>query len=61
MQVLLLSTYDLGHQPFSLASPAAKLKSAGAAVTCNDLAVDSLNEDAVKGADLIGLYLQMHT
>jgi radical SAM superfamily enzyme YgiQ (UPF0313 family) len=61
MQVLLLSTYDLGHQPFSLASPAAKLKAAGATVTCNDLAVDSLNESAVKEADMIGLYLQMHT
>lgn len=61
MQVLLLSTYDLGHQPFSLASPAAKLSAAGAGVTCNDLAVDSLNEEAVRGADLIGLYLQMHT
>ncbi|MGY8999427.1 MAG: CUAEP/CCAEP-tail radical SAM (seleno)protein [Rhodospirillales bacterium] len=61
MQVLLLSTYDLGHQPYSLASPAAKLTSIGASVTCNDLAVDSLNEEAVRGADMIGLYLQMHT
>ncbi len=61
MRVLLLSTYDLGHQPFSLASPAAKLAAAGAAVTCNDLAIDSLNEKAVLKADLIAIYLQMHT
>ena len=51
MQVLLISTYDLGHQPFSLASPAAKLSNAGAEVICNDLAVESLNDDN-KGAVL---------
>ena len=61
MRVLLISTYDLGHQPFSLASPAARLTAAGAQVTCNDLAVDDLNENAVKTANIIGLYLQMHT
>ena len=61
MQVLLISTYDLGHQPFSLASPAAKLTAVGATVTCNDLAVESIKENAVKKADIIGLYLQMHT
>ena len=51
----------MGHQPFSLASPAANLKKAGAKVTCNDLAVDNLNEEAVEKAKLIGIYLQMHT
>ena len=61
MQVLLISTYDLGHQPFSLASPAAKLSNAGAKVICNDLAVESLNDDNVRTAGMIGLYLQMHT
>ena len=29
MKVVLLSTYDLGHQPFGLASPAAWLTEAG--------------------------------
>ena len=61
MQVILISTYDLGHQPFSLASPAAKLTEAGATVICNDLAVESLKETSVRSADIIGLYLQMHT
>ena len=61
MKVLLISTYDLGHQPFSLASPAATLTNAGITVTCNDLAVDKLNERAVIDANVIGLYLQMHT
>ncbi len=61
MQVLLISTYDLGHQPFSLASPAASLTAAGAKVSCNDLAVEDLKENVVKTANIIGLYLQMHT
>jgi radical SAM superfamily enzyme YgiQ (UPF0313 family) len=59
--VLLLSTYDLGHQPFGLASPAASLKAGGADVYCLDLAVQHLNERFVAKADLIALYLPMHT
>ncbi len=47
MKVVLISTYELGHQPFGLASPAAFLRAAGAAVTCNDLAVEPLDEHAV--------------
>ncbi len=61
MKVVLLSTYDLGHQPFGLASPAAWLAEAGAQVTCNDLAVEDLDEGAVGGAGLICIYLPMHT
>ena len=61
MNVVLLSTYDLGHQPFGLASPAAWLREAGASVTCNDLAVDDLDEQAVLDAGLIAVYLPMHT
>ncbi len=60
MKVLLLSTYDLGHQPFGLASPAAWLRGVGAEVTCNDLAIEDLNEDALAGAGLICLHLPMH-
>lgn len=58
---VLLSTYELGHQPFGLASPAAWLRQAGAVVTCTDLAVDALDESAVRAARLIGLYTPMHT
>jgi hypothetical protein len=59
--VLLLSTYELGHQPFGLASPAAWLRGAGADVQCYDLSVDMLTEAAVRRADLIAFYLPMHT
>ena len=61
LRVLLLSTYDLGHQPFGLASPAAWMKQAGHHVTCIDLAVRKLDDDKVKDADMIALYLPMHT
>ncbi|MGQ0663125.1 MAG: CUAEP/CCAEP-tail radical SAM (seleno)protein [Pseudomonadota bacterium] len=61
MKVVLISTYELGHQPFGLASPAAWLGAAGASLTCIDLAVEDLDEQAVKEAGLIGVYLPMHT
>lgn len=60
-RVVLISTYDLGRQPFGLASPAAWLRRAGAQVTFNDLAVDSLDEAAVRSADAVAFYLPMHT
>ena len=61
MNVLLLSTYELGHQPFGLASPAAFLADAGADVHCLDLAVDAFDEIAIGAAGLIAIYLPMHT
>jgi len=64
MNVLLISTYELGRQPFGLASPAAWLRGAGFAVTMLDLARQSLDKDAmdaVRSAELIAFYLPMHT
>jgi radical SAM superfamily enzyme YgiQ (UPF0313 family) len=61
MRVVLVSTYDLGHQPFGLASPAAWLRAAGCDVRCLDLAVEALDENAIRAADLVALYLPMHT
>ena len=55
MKVLLVSTYELGHQPFGLASPAAWLAEAGAEVSCLDLAVESLDEEAIRAAGLIAV------
>ena len=59
--VLLISTYELGHQPFGLASPASWLRIAGAEVNTLDLSVELLDETLVKQADIIALYLPMHT
>jgi len=61
MRVLLVSTYELGRQPFGLASPAACLRVDGHMVTCADLAVEKLPLDAVRNADLIAFHLPMHT
>ncbi len=61
MNVLLLSTYELGRQPFGLASPAAWLRREGAHVTCLDLSRQRLAEEVVRSADLIAFYVPMHT
>ncbi len=61
MHAVLISTYELGRQPFGLASPAAWLRREGARVTCNDLAVEALKEDAVRAAGLVAFYVPMHT
>jgi radical SAM superfamily enzyme YgiQ (UPF0313 family) len=61
MNVVLISTYELGRQPFGLASPAAWLRQAGAQVRCLDLSRESLDEDAVRRAALVAFYVPMHT
>src|SRR5438270_5124872 len=61
MRVVLISTYELGHQPFGLASPAAWLRRDGAEVTCLDLSRQSLQQDAVRAADVVAFYVPMHT
>src|SRR5271154_7097127 len=61
MRVLLVSTYELGHQPFGLASPAAWLAERGHQVACADLCIESLNPDTVRDANLVAFYLPMHT
>jgi radical SAM superfamily enzyme YgiQ (UPF0313 family) len=61
MQIVLISTYELGRQPFGVVSPTAWLRSRGHRVTCFDLTRQSLDETAVRGAQLIAIYLPMHT
>ena len=61
MRVLLISTYELGRQPFGLASPAAWLRAEGHEVTVADLACHPLPGPAVEQAELIAFFLPMHT
>src|SRR6185436_14569893 len=61
MHALLISTYEMGRQPFGLASPAAWLRAAGWAVTCVDVAKQPLKDEVVSAVDLIGFHLPMHT
>ncbi len=61
IKVLLVSTYELGRQPFGLASPAAWLRGRGARVSCNDVAVEPFDEHAAVSADLVCFHVPMHT
>ncbi len=61
MRAVLVSTYDLGRQPFGLASPAAWLRAAGWDVVCLDLAKDKFDAGRIDGAALVGFHLPMHT
>ena len=61
VNIVIISTYELGRQPFGLASPAAWLRKRGHSVVVLDLARQSLDESAVLGAALIAVYLPMHT
>jgi len=59
--IVLISTYELGRQPFGLASPAAWLRKRGHSVTVLDLARRSLDDALIADARLIAIYLPMHT
>ena len=61
MRALLISTYDLGRQPFGLASPAAWLRREGLDVSCLDLSKEGIDEDVVRAASLVAFHLPMHT
>src|SRR5215813_12423342 len=61
MKIVLISTYELGRQPFGVVSPAAWLRRSGHQVICFDLTRQSLDEGAICEAGLIAIYLPMHT
>jgi radical SAM superfamily enzyme YgiQ (UPF0313 family) len=61
LKTVLISTYELGRQPFGLASPAAWLRAQGREVACLDLSREALDEEAIRAADLIAFYVPMHT
>src|SRR5256885_8880426 len=61
MNIALISTYELGRQPFGLVSPAAWLRKRGHAVVCLDLTRQALEDSAIRAADLLAIYLPMHT
>ena len=61
MRALLISTYELGRQPYGLASPAAWLRRAGWDVVCVDVTRERLQRASIEGADLVGFHLPMHT
>jgi len=61
MRVLLVSTYELGHQPLHLASPAAALRAAGHEPRCLDLSVEPWDEALERWAEAVAFSVPMHT
>ncbi len=61
MRVLLVSTYDLGRQPFGLASPAAWLRAEGHEVAMADLSREEPDPAFVARCDWVAFHLPMHT
>ncbi len=59
--VLLVSCYELGRQPFNIASPWAQLEAEGFGVHGIDLALDELPPDVAHNAQLIAISVPMHT
>src|SRR6202011_5719558 len=58
---LLISTYELGHQPFGLASPAAWLRREGIDTSLLDVARQDFDESLARSAGLGAVHLPMDT
>ena len=61
MKVVLINPYELGRQPFALAQPAAWRKEAGHQVCCLELSLQQLDDVALGHAELVAVYVGMHT
>lgn len=59
--VLLISCYELGHQPLGVAMPLAFLKRAGFEPAAMDIAVECFDEAKATQAKFIGISVPMHT
>ncbi|MFQ5520929.1 MAG: CUAEP/CCAEP-tail radical SAM (seleno)protein, partial [Candidatus Methylomirabilia bacterium] len=59
--ILLLSCYELGHQPLGVASPLGFLEREGYAPEALDIAVERLEVDGVPQARFVGISVPMHT
>lgn len=61
LKIVLISTYELGRQPFGLASPAAWLRKEGFDVNPVDASINLLPEKEISQADVVAFYIPMHT
>lgn len=61
MKLVLLSCYELGHQPMGLALPLAFLERAGYAPIAQDLALAHLDDELIRDASFVGISVPMHT
>jgi radical SAM superfamily enzyme YgiQ (UPF0313 family) len=60
-QVLLVSCYELGHQPFAIASAWAQLEAAGLVVEGIDASVDAVDDASLARSRLVAISVPMHT
>jgi radical SAM superfamily enzyme YgiQ (UPF0313 family) len=61
MRILLVSCYELGHQPLAVASPLAFLERAGFAAEALDISVEQFDAGKAAGAGLVAISVPMHT
>lgn len=61
MHILLISTYELGHQPIHLAAPSASLRAAGHEVSSLDVSVEDISTENLVGVDAVAFSVPMHT
>src|ERR1043166_9886231 len=59
--ILLISCYELGHQPLAIAWPRAFLARAGLAADTLDLAVEPWDDAKIRRATLVAIAVPMHT
>src|SRR5262245_394185 len=59
--VLLISCYELGHQPLCVALPVGFLERAGFAPDVMDISVDNFDPEKIARARFIGISVPMHT
>ena len=60
-EILLIACYELGHQPLSVAWPAAFLERAGYRPGVMDLSVEPFDAEKVRRARLVAIAVPMHT
>jgi radical SAM superfamily enzyme YgiQ (UPF0313 family) len=61
VRVLLVSTYELGHQPLGIAGPAGQLRGRGHDVHVLDLAVQPWDDREIAWAEAVAISVPMHT
>ena len=59
--IVLISCYELGHQPIGLASPLGFLERAGYTPDVMDIAVETLDVEKAACAEFVGICVPMHT
>ncbi len=59
--VVLISCYELGHQPLAVASPLAFLREAGFQPWAMDVAAEDFSQEKIANAKFVGISVPMHT